>query len=77
MLLISETFIAPFKFWRDGQVQQGMRFRSRLFRHVGCFDAVQRQQMFDLASSFVQDGQEIVITTARSHYNIWICLTAP
>lgn len=77
MLLISETFISPFKFWEAGQIHKGMRFRNQLFRSAGCFDTAQRQQVFDISSSFVQAGQEVVITTTRSHYTIWVCLISP
>lgn len=77
MLLIDEAFISLFKFWRDEQIQQGMRFRDQLFRSVSCFDATQREQMFALSSCLVQAGQEVVVTTANARYTIWVCLTPP
>ena len=74
-LLINEKFISQFKFWLDGQVQQGMRFRSELFAHVAEFKSSQRREAFDLTWKLSQEkGQQVIVTATNSHYIVWLNL---
>jgi hypothetical protein len=74
-LLINEEFISQFKFWLDGQVQQGMTFRDDLFGYVAEFKNSQRHEAFDLTWKLSQEnGQQVVVTATRSHYRIWLNL---
>lgn len=73
-LLINEMLVSQFKFWRDDQVQTGMRFRNKLFRYVCSFDLQQRQQAFALSYSLAQQGPEVIMTVARSQYTVWVSL---
>ncbi|HEY9907117.1 MAG TPA: hypothetical protein V6D18_05850 [Thermosynechococcaceae cyanobacterium] len=74
-LLINEKLIAQFKFWLDGQVQQGMRFRNELFGCAAGFQSSQRHEAFDLAWRLSQrPGQQVVVTTSNFHYTVWVSL---
>lgn len=70
-LLINEAFVIHFKFWMDGQIRSGMRFRHDLFGFVAQFASDRRQSAFDLAWDLSQRGSQVVITTAASTYTVW------
>jgi uncharacterized membrane protein YhfC len=74
MLLINEALVAQFKFWRDGQVQQGMRFRNRLFCQVRSFDRNDREQVFNFSHRLAHAGVEAMITATTSQYTLWVSL---
>lgn len=75
-LLINEQFVSQFKYWREGQVQTGMRFRNDLFECVSEFNRHQRNQAFDLAWQLSQTGKQAVVTTSSKQYTVWISLRA-
>lgn len=75
-LLINEQFVSPFKYWQEGKVQTGMRFRNDLFKHINAFSHRQRHQAFDLAESLVEAGKEVVITASSLQYIVWANLRA-
>jgi hypothetical protein len=53
-LLINEQLVCQFKYWHEGQLRTGMRFRNSLFEFVARLAADQRLQVFDLADQLVQ-----------------------
>ncbi len=73
-LLINEQFVSQFKYWRDGQMRTGMRFRSNLFEHVTAFNSRQRTQVFDLAERLAKTGKEVVVTASPTQYTLWVNL---
>lgn len=74
MLFINEALVSPFKFWRNGQVQQGMRFGDRLFCHVRSFERDARAQVFDMSHQYAYAGVEAMITATPSQYTLWVSL---
>jgi hypothetical protein len=73
-LLISEELVSQFKFWMDGKIQTGMRFRRELFRHVSKFKNHQRQEAFDLAWKLAQKDRGVIITASTFQYTVWVNL---
>lgn len=80
-LLIDEQFVSHFKYWREGQIRTGMRFRNHLFECASKFNQHQRYQAFDLALRLTQAAKESIVTVSSSqcmvsHYTVWINLRA-
>ncbi len=76
-LLISDKMVSFFKFWADGEVQQGMRCGKELFQYCQSADRSQRQQAYTIACTLAEAGATVVITTCGSHYKIWRSLRTP
>lgn len=76
-LLISGNLVSQFKFWWDGQIQTGMRFRNELFCYVSKFDSQQRHKVFELAWTLACEGAQVVITAEPSQYTVWVSLRSP
>ncbi|MCU0524834.1 MAG: hypothetical protein MUF72_08425 [Elainella sp. Prado103] len=70
-LLINEQFVSQFKFWQDGQIRSGMRFRKDLFECISQFNQHQRHQAFDLAWRLSLAGREVVVTVSPTQYTVW------
>jgi hypothetical protein len=73
-LLINEQFVSQFKYWREGQIWTGMRFRNDLFEFVSEFNRQQRHEAFDLAWRLAQSGKESIVTATSSRYTVWLNL---
>ncbi|HEY9663266.1 MAG TPA: hypothetical protein V6C65_32875 [Allocoleopsis sp.] len=73
-LVICEQFVSRFKFWSDGQVQDGMQHRHELFRCLRAETVKGRQQIFDLAWALSHEGVHIIITASKEHYTLWVNL---
>lgn len=76
-LLINEQFVSQFKFWREGQIRTGMRFRRDLFECISKFNQHQRYQAFDLAWRLSITGREVVVTVSPTQYTVWSNLRIP
>ncbi|MBF2000058.1 MAG: hypothetical protein IGS38_05020 [Synechococcales cyanobacterium M58_A2018_015] len=76
-LLINESLICTFQFWREGKVLKGMRFRNHLFRHVAQFSHQERYQAFDLAWKLCQRDHGAIVTTSALNYTVWLNLCSP
>jgi phosphoserine phosphatase len=77
ILLINEELVSRFNFWRNAQVQQGMRYGSELFRLASRFSNHQRQQAFELAQKLSWEGaKQVVVTATAKHYTVWVSLRA-
>lgn len=70
-LLINEQVVDQFKYWREGQIRIGMRFRSDLFEHISKFEHSQRHQAFDLAWRLGIAGKTVVVTASAEQYVVW------
>lgn len=73
-LLINEKFVSQFKYWREGQIRTGMRFRNNLFEHSAVFSQRQRHEAFDLAGRLEADGRAVVVTASADQYRVWLSL---
>lgn len=75
-LLITEQMIVPFKFWLDGQLQDGMRCGADLFRHYQTFNSDRREQAYSLAWALAENGVQVAITVCNANYRLWLGLRA-
>lgn len=73
-LLLSEDCVFFFKFWLDEQIQEGMRWGYKLFRHCRTFDKCHHQQVYALAWALMEHKVQVVITASQLNYQVWISL---
>lgn len=73
-LLICEKLVSRFKFWSDGQVQDGMQYRNELFRSLRVETVLGRQRIYDLGWALSHEGIHIILTASSSHYTLWVSL---
>lgn len=73
-ILLTEEIVSFFKFWMDGQIQEGMRWNCELFRHHRTFSKSQRELVFTSAWELTHDGTQVVITVSPDKYQIWLNL---
>ena len=70
-LVISEKMVSTFKFWSDGQIQDGMNCRNELFGHLKTTNFQERNHIYELGWSLAQKGVEVVITVSDYQYTLW------
>jgi hypothetical protein len=66
-----------FKFWFEDKLNDGLRLRNGLFRHVQTFGAAHRDQAYALAYAMGQQRIQTVITCSKTCYKVWIDLKVP
>ncbi|MEO0825722.1 MAG: hypothetical protein AAFX95_19665 [Cyanobacteria bacterium J06639_16] len=76
-LVITEAFIKPFRFWHDGQITIGMRFRDELFAQVLVSPAQERAGFFEQFDRFNSSASDMVITASKHRYVAWVNLKTP
>ncbi|HEY9302512.1 MAG TPA: hypothetical protein VIQ31_40335 [Phormidium sp.] len=70
-LVISEKMVSTFKFWSDGQIQEGMNCRNEIFGCLKTATLQGRQQIYDLGWTLSQKGMQVVITVSDYKYTLW------
>ncbi|HEY9761298.1 MAG TPA: hypothetical protein V6D07_02170 [Trichocoleus sp.] len=70
-LVINEKMVSTFKFWADGQVQDGMNCRNEIFGCLKSTNLQGRNYIYELAWSLAQKGIEVVITVSEYKYTLW------
>ena len=70
-LVISEKMVSTFKFWSDGQVQDGMNCRNELFGCLKTANLQGRNHIYELGWSLARKGIEVVITVSDYQYTLW------
>lgn len=73
-LVINEKLVSLFKFWRDGQIHDGMGCRNEIFSCLRSADLRKRQQIYDLGWALAQEGVQVVITVSDAKYTLWSSL---
>lgn len=73
-LLICDKLVSRFKFWFDGQVQEGMQHRNELFHCLRTESVLGRQRIYDLSWSLSHKGAHTIITASKDHYTLWVSL---
>lgn len=80
LLVISEQLISPFRFWLDGELQNGMRFQGELFRRFYVAESTNLESTYSLGVALRQERLQAIITytgaekTPSSCYTIWVNL---
>ncbi len=73
-LVVCEQFVSRFKFWLDGQMQDGMQHRNELFRWLRAEKVAGRQRIYDLGWALSHEGVHTIITASKEHYTLWVNL---
>lgn len=71
--IISERLIYKFTFWDNGELHQGMRCSTGLYRRVADFELTQSQQAYSLGTALCQQ-QQAVLTKTEIGYAVWLAL---
>ncbi|MBD1863870.1 MULTISPECIES: hypothetical protein [Trichocoleus] len=73
--VIPELTIHRFKFLgAQGDLQDGMRHRSELYRHVASFEIEQHRQAYALGIDLAQHGGKTVLTRSQGSCAVWVSL---
>jgi hypothetical protein len=75
-LVICEQLVSRFKFWQDGQIQDGVQHRNELFRSLRVETVAGRQRIYDLGWALSHEGVHTIITASKNHYTLWVSLRA-
>lgn len=73
--VLNEKQVHPFKFYLEGEVQQGMRHNGLLYALVGTFSLKERLKAYDVATQLAESDCRAVVTVS-DQYCIWIPLTS-
>ena len=73
--VLNEKQVHPFKFYLEGEVQQGMRHDGLLYALVSTFSLKERLKAYDLATRLAESECRAVVTVSNQ-YSIWIPLTS-
>ena len=73
--VLNEKQVHPFKFYLEGEVQQGMRHDGLLYALVSTFSLKERLKAYDLATQLAESDCRAVVTVS-DQYSIWIPLTS-
>ncbi len=73
--VLNEKQVHPFKFYLEGEVQQGMRHDGLLYALVSTFSLKERLKAYDLATQLAESDCRAVVTVS-DRYSIWIPLTS-
>jgi hypothetical protein len=73
-LVITGNQGSRFKYWFDGDIQEGLLFRNELFRCLYRFDASRRMLVYELAYAFAQYNVQALILFDQPQYQVWVSL---
>lgn len=71
--VISERDIFPFKFWFEGNIQDGMYYRNELYYRLYTANISQRAQLFHYGCKLSRQSA-LVLTTSLRECSLWVCL---
>ncbi len=70
-LVVDEKQVFIFKFWFDGEIQNGMHFQNDLFCQIGTFDVRERSRIYQFACKLAQTGTLLAITCSETGCRLW------
>lgn len=73
--VLNERQVHLFKFYRDEEVNQGMRHSRNLYRLVDRMGSHDRLKAYEMAMTLTDLGYPAIITVSN-HYCIWVPITA-
>jgi len=76
--VIHEQDCHPFKFWFNGEIQEGMVYRNELFYRLQTATEAHRAKLYQracqLAQQEVAHEPTVVVTASEQAYSIWLSL---
>ncbi|MBD2334576.1 MULTISPECIES: hypothetical protein [Desertifilum] len=77
-LVIDEQKIFPFKFWFEGNIQDGMYYNKELFCRLQVFDVRYRAQVYRFGVQICQQPETLVaIALSKETCSLWVSLRSP
>lgn len=73
--VLNEKQVHPFKFYLEGEIQQGMRHNGLLYALVSTFSLKERLKAYDVATRLTESDCRAVVTVS-DQYSIWVPLTS-
>jgi hypothetical protein len=73
-VLLIQDQVSLFKFWFNGNVQEGLRYRNKLFFKSELFQRYQRTEALELGYKISQKNIQTVITFSQLNYILWVDL---
>jgi hypothetical protein len=73
-VVVYETLISLFNFYREGQVYQGMSCRQQIYKLVSTYTVEARLQAYTEGCDLSNQGNQVVITVSSQHYKVWVAL---
>lgn len=71
---LSEGQASLFKFWLDGDIREGLSYDGELFCHSYTFTKQETDKIYTLGHNLMQEGVEVVVTSAGDRYRLWTSL---
>lgn len=75
--VLTEHQISPFKFYREGAIQDGMTYGNELYRLARCFSLANRLEVYRFGCELIAQGIPTVISVSKQHYSVWVSLRNP
>lgn len=72
--VIPENQAQMFKFWFNGDIQDGMRYRNELYYRVQRWSSQDRPQLYHMACKLTQQGADVLVTVDGEHGSLWASL---
>lgn len=72
-LVIDESLVSHFKYWKEG-IRQGIRFNNELYSYSQSYSVNERLKAYEMAYQQTEQGVAVCITVSKSHYTIWLSL---
>lgn len=76
-VILLESQIHPFSFYFDSEMHQGMSHDKELYGLVDEFKVEQKFRAYHVACQFTSQGNQVVLASSASRYQIWISLRSP
>jgi len=76
-VVLSENVVNWFKFYMDGSIREGMRYKNELYGLVREFPGSHRLKGYQIACELAESGTPVAITASDDRYAIWSSLRAP
>lgn len=73
-LVIHEQQVTLFKFWFDGTLCDGLRFRNELFRRIYQLDECYRDRVYALSYALTERNIPVIILYSNRAYTVWVNL---
>lgn len=71
--VLDESKIFPFKFWFEGEVQDGMAYQNELFCRLLTADVSERVRLYQYACH-ISDNDRLALSTSESKCSLWVSL---
>jgi hypothetical protein len=76
-LIVGEQQVAQFKFYLNGALHDGLRYKNDLYRFVKEFRVDERLIAYQFACELILEGIPIIVSVSEHRYGVWVNLRNP